>query len=112
MKANDNREQVETACPSRSLRVSGVRGRKVYELTARRQLVIGLGNSLDNTIQQRFVNTTSPYRSRAHNASLHVVAGGYELLIPASGTEPAVSVSIRACRVHEALLDRVIQTIT
>ncbi|MGB0386096.1 MAG: hypothetical protein ACPGWR_14915 [Ardenticatenaceae bacterium] len=87
MEVNDHTEQVKN--------VSGVRGRKVYELTPRRQLVIGLGNSLDNTIQQRFVSPTSPYRIRAHNAELHVVAaGGYELLIPASGTEPAVRVPI------------------
>jgi len=86
MKLDHHTEQVES--------VSGVRGRNVYELTARRQLVIG--NSLHNAIQQRFISPTSPYRVRAHNAELSVAAAGhgYELLIPASGTEPAVPVRI------------------
>ncbi|MGB0387434.1 MAG: hypothetical protein ACPGWR_21665 [Ardenticatenaceae bacterium] len=68
----------------------------MYELTGRRQLVIGLGNSLDKVIQQRFVSATSPYRMRAHNGVLSLAAGGsgYELLIPASGSNPAVRVPI------------------
>ena len=34
--------------------ISGVRGQNVYELTPRRQLVTGVGNSLDKVLQQRF----------------------------------------------------------
>jgi hypothetical protein len=49
-------------------------------------------------IQQRFVNPASPYRVRAHNAELDVVAGGgYELLIPGDpsfGTKKAVRVRL------------------
>lgn len=75
--------------------ISGVRGRNVYQLTPRRQLVTGPGNSLDAVIQQRFVNPTSPYRVRAHNAELHPTLGGdYELLIPASGATPVVHVRV------------------
>lgn len=76
--------------------ISGVRGQKVYELTPRRQLVTGVGNSLDKVLGQRFVNPTSLYRFRAHNAELNRAAsgGGYELLIPASGTSPSVHVLI------------------
>jgi hypothetical protein len=77
------------------IKISGVRGRNVYQLTTRRQLVTGLGNSLDIVIQQRFVNPTSPYRVRADNALLELAAGGnYELLIPASGTSPSERVRI------------------
>lgn len=62
---------------------NAVRGRDVYQLTSRRQLVTGLGSSFLSVIQQRFVNPASAYRVRAHNAVLDVVAGGgYELLIP------------------------------
>ena len=75
--------------------VGAVRGRNVYELTSRRQLVTGLGNSLYKVIEQRFLNPTSPYRRRVHDAELHLVTGGgYELWIPASGTSPAVHVPI------------------
>lgn len=76
--------------------ISGVRGQNVYELTPRRQLVTGVGNSLDKVLQQRFVNPTSSYRFRAHNAELNHAAtgGGYEFLIPASGTTPAVRVPL------------------
>jgi len=75
--------------------VGAVRGRKVYELTSRRQLVTGLGNSLDNVIQQRFINPTSPSLRRVHDAELRLVAGGgYELWIPAGPTSPAVHIPI------------------
>ena len=75
---------------------SGVRGRKVYELTKRRQLVTGPSNSLDVVIKQRFVNSISPVRIRAHNALLDPIASGdYELLIPVSGTSAAVRVHVR-----------------
>jgi hypothetical protein len=75
--------------------ISGVRGRNVYQLTPRRQLVTGPGNSLDVVIQQRFVNSSSPYRVRAHNAELHPTVGGnYELLIPASGSTPVMRVRV------------------
>jgi hypothetical protein len=76
--------------------ISGVRGQNVYELTSRRQLVTGVGNSLDKVLGQRFVNPTSLYRFRAHNAELNRAAtgGGYDFLIPASVTNPAVRVHI------------------
>ncbi|MGB0386713.1 MAG: hypothetical protein ACPGWR_18025 [Ardenticatenaceae bacterium] len=75
--------------------VGAVRGRNVYELTSRRQLVTGASNSLDNVLKQRFVNPMSPYRLRAHDAHLRLAAGGgYELWIPASGTSPGVHVPI------------------
>lgn len=81
--------------------LSGVRGQNVYELTTRRHLVTGPDNSLDVVIQQRFINTKSPYRIRAHHATLQRVASGdYELLIPGDprrvrGTSPTVRVPIR-----------------
>ncbi|MGB0386989.1 MAG: hypothetical protein ACPGWR_19410 [Ardenticatenaceae bacterium] len=79
----------------KSTEIGAVRGQKVYELTTRRQLVIGPSNSLDVVIQQRFVNRSSAYRRRAHNAELQPVAGGgYELLIPASSTYPAMRVPV------------------
>lgn len=63
--------------------ISGVRGANVYELTTRRQLVTGAGNSLDVVIQQRFVNPTSPYHIRAHKAWLTVSSSGdYDFVIP------------------------------
>lgn len=91
-------EQVHIkACPEER----GVRGRNVYQLTTRRQLVTGAGNSLDIVIQQRFVNATSPYRVRADLASLHPTpSGDYELLIPASGTSPAERVQKQLFRVY------------
>ena len=77
------------------IEISGVRGQNVYQLTPRRQLVTGAGNSLDVVIQQRFVHPSSPYRVRTHNAELHPTPGGdYELLIPASGTTPAERVRV------------------
>ena len=75
--------------------VGAVRGRNVYELTSRRQLVTGASNSLDNVLVQRFINPTSLYRKRVHGAELNMTAtGDYELSIPASGTSPAVHVPI------------------
>ena len=83
--------------------ISGVRGRNVYHLTPRRQLVTGPGNSLDVGIHQLFVNPTSPYRVRAHNAELHpTLDGDYELLIPASGIliQPSRTTPVVHVRVH------------
>ena len=75
--------------------ISGVRGRNVYHLTPRRQLVTGPGNSLDVVIQQRFVNLSSPYRVRAHHAELQPTVGGnYDFVIPASASAPLMRVRV------------------